>query len=150
MGIVTEATLKLAVRPQEETVAVCDFPTVRDAAAVVPDLTRAGVQIGAVELLDDEMMKAVRMASPQLGYEEKPTLFFKFVGSKAQTEHEIKIVKDLVKKHKGGQFKYASTQTEKDELWEGRKVTQKNSFFVYFDYVIIHHEGWKNNAYIHI
>ncbi|KAI9491529.1 hypothetical protein BDB00DRAFT_766871 [Zychaea mexicana] len=122
LGIVTEATLKLAVRPQEETVAVCDFPTVRDAAAVVPDLTRAGVQIGAVELLDEEMMKAVRMASPQLGYQAKPTLFFKFVGSKAQIEHEIKVVSDLVKKHQGGQFKYAKTQAEKDDLWEGRKT----------------------------
>ncbi|KAI9265161.1 hypothetical protein BDA99DRAFT_437154 [Phascolomyces articulosus] len=122
LGIITEATLKLAVRPEHETVAVCDFPTVRDAAAVVPDLTRAGVQIGAVELLDDQMMKAVRMASPQLGYEEKPTLFFKFVGSKAQTDHEIKVVSELTKKHHGGKFKYATTQQEKDELWEGRKT----------------------------
>ncbi|CDS12666.1 hypothetical protein LRAMOSA04852 [Lichtheimia ramosa] len=122
LGIVTEATLKLAVRPEEETVAVCDFPTIRDAAAVVPDLTRAGVQIGAVELLDDVMMKAVQMSDPSLGYEEKPTLFFKFVGSKAQIDHEIKVVSELVKKHSGGKFKYATTQAEKDKLWEGRKT----------------------------
>ncbi|KAI9311767.1 hypothetical protein BX666DRAFT_1867334 [Dichotomocladium elegans] len=122
LGVVTEITLKLAVRPEEETVAVCDFPTVRDAAAVVPDLTKAGVQIGAVELLDESMMKAVRMATPDLGYEEKPTLFFKFVGSKAQIQHEIKVVSELAKKHKGGKFKYAKTQEEKDKLWEGRKT----------------------------
>lgn len=103
--------------------AVCDFPTIRDAAAVVPDLTRAGVQIGAVELLDDVMMKAVQMSDPSLGYEEKPTLFFKFVGSKAQIDHEIKVVSELVKKHSGGKFKYATTQAEKDKLWEGRKVS---------------------------
>lgn len=146
LGIVTEATLKLAVRPPEETgqqrlcnlsstakltctffqlVAVCDFPTIRDAAAVVPDLTRAGVQIGAVELLDEVMMKAVRMANPNLGYEEKPTLFFKFVGSKPQIEHEIKIVSELAKKHNGGKFKYAKNETEKVLLWEGRKVNNE-------------------------
>lgn len=107
-------------------VAVCDFPTIRDAAAVVPDLTRAGVQIGAVELLDEVMMKAIRLSNPELGYEEKPTLFFKFVAnSKAQIEHDIKVVAELAKKHQGGQFKYAKTEAEKEALWEGRKVRER-------------------------
>ena len=123
LGIVTEITLKLAVLPQEETVAVCDFPTIRDAAAVVPDLVRAGVQIGAVELLDGEMMKAINMADPSLGHSEKPTLFFKFSGgSKTVVQHEIEIVSDIVKKHHGGTFKYAKDEAEKLLLWEGRKV----------------------------
>lgn len=123
LGIVTEATLKLAVRPKEETVAVCDFPTIRDAAAVVPELTRAGIQIGAVELLDDVMMKAVKLANSNLGYEAKPTLFFKFAaGSKAQIEHEIKVVSEIAKRHNGGKFMYAKNDDEKVELWEGRKT----------------------------
>lgn len=103
--------------------AVCDFPTIRDAAAVVPDIIMAGVQIGAVELLDDLMMKAINMANPRLGYVEKTTLFFKFSGAdKAQIKRDISIVSDIVNKHKGGKFKYAKTEAEKDELWEGRKV----------------------------
>ncbi|KAI9025864.1 FAD-linked oxidase-like protein, partial [Phycomyces nitens] len=122
LGVVTEATLKLAVIPEERSVAVCDFPTIRDAAAVVPDLVQAGVQIGAVELLDDVMMKAVCLADPSLGHAEKPTLFFKFSGSKPQIEHEIKVVSEIVKKHKGGTFKYAKTEKEKEDLWEGRKI----------------------------
>ncbi|KAG0175798.1 hypothetical protein DFQ28_003604 [Apophysomyces sp. BC1034] len=122
LGIVTEATLKLAVIPEEETVAVCDFPSIRHAAAVVPELIRAGVQIGAVELLDDLMMKAVCLANPSLGYEAKPTLFFKFAGSKPQIQHEIDVVSAITKAHQGGKFKYAKSEHEKEELWEGRKI----------------------------
>ncbi|GAN00743.1 D-lactate (cytochrome) dehydrogenase [Mucor ambiguus] len=123
LGVVTEITLKLAVLPQEETVAVCDFPTIRDAAAVVPDLVRAGVQIGAVELLDAQMMKAINLANPELGHSEKPTLFFKFSGgSKVIVDHEIKVVSEIAKKHQGGTFKYAKNDAEKADLWEGRKI----------------------------
>ncbi|SAM09327.1 hypothetical protein [Absidia glauca] len=122
LGIVTEATLKLAVRPEKEAVAVCDFPTIRDAAAVVPEIIRAGVQINAVELLDDEMMRAINLASPQLGHAVKPTLFFKFAGSQAQIDHEIKVVSEITKQHLGGSFKYAKDEKEQQDLWEARKI----------------------------
>ncbi|KAI8081570.1 uncharacterized protein BX664DRAFT_366861 [Halteromyces radiatus] len=122
LGIVTEITLKLAVLPEKEAVAVCNFPTIRDAADVVPELVRAGVQINAVELLDDEMMRAVMMSSPQLGHAIKPTLFFKFSGSQAQIDHEIKVVSEITRQHKGGPFKYAKDESERKELWEARKI----------------------------
>ncbi|KAI7872808.1 hypothetical protein BDF14DRAFT_1872955 [Spinellus fusiger] len=122
LGVIVEATLKLTVLPENTTVAVCDFPTILQAAAVVPDLIQAGVQIGAVELLDELMMKAVRLANPSLGHTENPTLFFKFSGSKPKIEHEINVVSEIVKKHNGGSFRYAKTEKEKEELWEGRKI----------------------------
>ncbi|KAH8551711.1 FAD linked oxidase [Umbelopsis sp. PMI_123] len=123
LGIITEITLKLATIPNETSVAVCDFPSIRDAAAVVPDIMMAGVQVGAVELLDDLMMRAINIANPRLGYEERTTLFFKFSGpDKVQVERDIKVVSEIVSKHKGGKFKYAKTEAEKEELWEGRKA----------------------------
>ncbi|KAI8339337.1 hypothetical protein BC941DRAFT_420206 [Chlamydoabsidia padenii] len=122
LGIVTEATLKLAVLPEKEAVAVCNFPTIRDAAAVVPEIIRAGVQINAVELLDDEMMRAIHLSSPQLGHDVKPTLFFKFAGSQSQIDHEIKVVSDITKQHQGGAFKYAKDEKEQKDLWEARKI----------------------------
>ncbi|CAO3677578.1 unnamed protein product [Rhizopus stolonifer] len=123
LGVVTEITLKLAVIPKVQTVAVCDFPSIESAAAVVPELMQAGVQIGAVELLDSLMMKAINISNPKLGYAEKPTLFFKFSGgSQTVVDHEIQVVSDIVKKHQGGEFKYAKDEKEKEALWEGRKI----------------------------
>lgn len=45
LGIVTEATLKLAVIPQEMKVGVVTFPTMRDAASAAMSVIRAGVPV---------------------------------------------------------------------------------------------------------
>jgi D-lactate dehydrogenase (cytochrome) len=45
LGIVTEITLKLAVIPQETSVAVVTFPTIREAAAAASRIMRAGVPV---------------------------------------------------------------------------------------------------------
>jgi D-lactate dehydrogenase (cytochrome) len=50
LGLVTEITLKLAVVPQEFSVAVVTFPSIRDAAAAAAGVMRAGVQVAAMEV----------------------------------------------------------------------------------------------------
>lgn len=50
LGLVTEITLKLAVVPQEYSVAVVTFPSIRDAAAAAAGVMRAGVQVAAMEV----------------------------------------------------------------------------------------------------
>lgn len=123
LGIVTEATLKLARVPEETSVAVCGFKSIHDAAKTVADLFKAGTQLGAVEILDEIMMKAVNLggASDQK-YDEVPTLFFKFSGSKNQVKEDIALTQKLAKANTGKQFFFAKTQADKDRLWEGRKV----------------------------
>ncbi|RUS21508.1 hypothetical protein BC937DRAFT_92477 [Endogone sp. FLAS-F59071] len=70
-------------------VAVCDFPSIRDAAAAVSAaVVRAGAQVCAVELLDDVMMKAINLVNPQLGYVDKPTLFF----NSAETRRRLRVI----------------------------------------------------------
>ena len=53
LGLVTEITLKLAVIPQKTTVAVVTFPSIRDAASAAAKIMRAGIPIGAMEIMDD-------------------------------------------------------------------------------------------------
>lgn len=53
LGIVTEITLKLAVIPQDTSVAVVSFPSIRDAASAASDIIRSGIQLAALELMDD-------------------------------------------------------------------------------------------------
>jgi D-lactate dehydrogenase (cytochrome) len=48
---------RLKQLPENVAVAVCEFPTIRDAANTVIQAMQRGVQIGRVELLDDVMMK---------------------------------------------------------------------------------------------
>lgn len=53
LGIVTEVTLKLAPVPQDTSVAVVSFPNVRDAAAAASSIMRSGIQLAALELMDE-------------------------------------------------------------------------------------------------
>lgn len=80
LGIVTEITLKLAVVPQETSIAVVTFPSVRAAAAAASQVIRAGVPVGAVELMDEIAMQVVnRSGATPRKWQEVPTLFFKSV-----------------------------------------------------------------------
>ena len=78
LGIVTEATLKLAVLPQDTSVAVVTFPTMRAAASAATQVMRAGVPVAAVEIMDEVQMQVVnRSGSTSRKWREVPTLFFK-------------------------------------------------------------------------
>ena len=79
MGFVTEITLKLTVVPQETSVAVVTFPTIRDAAAAASRVMRTGVPVAAMELMDEVQMSVInRAGSTKKKWKEVPTLFFKY------------------------------------------------------------------------
>lgn len=123
LGIVTEITLKLAVIPQETTVAVVTFPTIRDAASAAAKIIRAGVPVGAMEIMDDVQMNVVnRAGATDKTWKEVPTMFFKFSGTKAGVQDNISIVKLIAKAHQGGTFEFAQTEKEAKQLWAARKA----------------------------
>lgn len=86
LGIVTEITLKLAVVPQETSVAVVTFPTIRDAAAAASKILRAGVPVAAMEIMDEVQMGVINKAgSTTKKWKELPTMFFKYVAQWSST-----------------------------------------------------------------
>lgn len=79
LGLVTEVTLKLAVIPAETSVGVVTFSTIREAAAAASKIIRSGVQVAAIELMDDvQMMVINKTKSTDKVWQEKPTLFIKY------------------------------------------------------------------------
>jgi D-lactate dehydrogenase (cytochrome) len=122
LGIVTEVTLKLAVKPQESTVGVVTFSTIRDAAAAAAGVMRAGVPVGAMEIMDEVQMNVVnRAGATGRQWKEVPTLFFKFSGTKAGVQDNITIVKGIAKLHGGGNIEFANDKKAADLLWSARK-----------------------------
>lgn len=79
LGIVTEATLKLATVPDCFSVATVTFSTVKEAADAASSMIRKGVPLAALELMDDVQMKVVNMNGGAGGrtWAERPTLFLK-------------------------------------------------------------------------
>ena len=122
LGLVTEATLKVTVKPNSESVAVASFSTVRDAAECVRAVVGEGVPIAAVEILDDVQMKCINESgSTTRSWKEAPTLFFKFAGTPLGVKEQINIVKNLARQKGNQSFEFAKNADEAKELWSARK-----------------------------
>ncbi|KAK1752545.1 mitochondrial D-lactate dehydrogenase 1 [Echria macrotheca] len=122
LGLVTEATLKLAVKPAATSVAVASFGSIREAAACVARVVGDGIPVAAVEILDDEQMRFINHAqSTSRRWNEAPTLFFKFSGTDSGVKEQIALVRGLAKKSGGKTFDFARSADEQVELWSARK-----------------------------
>ncbi|GAA5917924.1 hypothetical protein JCM6882_006504 [Rhodosporidiobolus microsporus] len=126
LGIVTEATLKLApLLPSN--VAVSSFPSISAAAAAARDLVQQGVGLACIELLDEVM---VRATNKQTGgpdgkgrtWPEKPSLFLKFSGSPEHMKADIAKTKTITQQHQGSGFTFARNDAEAADIWQSRKV----------------------------
>ncbi|CAI7675499.1 unnamed protein product [Penicillium palitans] len=123
LGIVTEATLKLAVLPKNYSVAVVPFDTIHDAVSAATKVIRRGVPVAALELMDETQMRIVNeggVTRPRV-WQEKPTLFFKFSGSKLMLEEAIQSVKQITEAYGSQGFEFARDEREQTLLWSARK-----------------------------
>ncbi|KAK5635802.1 hypothetical protein RRF57_011514 [Xylaria bambusicola] len=123
LGLVTEATLKLAIVPEETSVAVVSFPTIRDAASAAAGVMQAGIPVACMEVMDDVQMKVVNLggATAPKVWKEAPTLFFKFAGTKASVQDNINRVAAITKANLGSNFEFARSESEQKLLWSARK-----------------------------
>lgn len=122
LGIVTEATLKLAIIPQETTVGVVSFPTMRDAASTAMKIIRSGVPVAAMEVLDEVQMNVInRAGATNRVWKEAPTLFFKFSGTKSGVQENIKLATAIAKENNSDKFVFAKSEKEGQDLWSARK-----------------------------
>jgi D-lactate dehydrogenase (cytochrome) len=122
LGLVTEATLRVTVKPQHTSVAVCAFPSIRAAANCVSKVVEAGVPIAAIEILDDVQMKCINDAGmTNKTWKNAPTLFFKFAGTPLSVKEQIGQVQSLAKTAGSVSFEFAKSEQEKVDLWQARK-----------------------------
>ncbi|GAA6004271.1 uncharacterized protein JCM10292_007320 [Rhodotorula paludigena] len=122
LGIVTEATLKLApLLPSN--VAVSSFPSIAAAAAAARDLVQSGISLACVELLDDVMVAATNaQAGSGRKWPVKPSLFLKFSGTPEQMKLDIERTKEITQSNEGSGFAFARNEREAEEIWHSRKI----------------------------
>ncbi|KAK0491347.1 FAD-linked oxidase-like protein [Armillaria novae-zelandiae] len=126
LGIVTEVTIRLApVLPTS--VAVVQFPDVRNATEAVREILNQGVGIQCIELVDSEFMRATNIyGQSKRKWPEKDGLFIKLQGHTQQSIMEsAKVVKKVAEKHSGTGFEFAKNGKEAADLWTDRK----NAYF---------------------
>ncbi|SCV57312.1 probable D-lactate dehydrogenase (cytochrome) [Fusarium fujikuroi] len=123
LGIITEATLKLAIIPENFSVATATFSTVKEAADAAFKMMRRGIPLAALEMMDDVQMKVINQSGGAGGrlWDEHPTLFLKFSGSQNAVQDSIKSAKEIAKSNSCRSFEFAKTEDEMQSLWSARK-----------------------------
>ncbi|KAM0283124.1 hypothetical protein ACHAQH_002604 [Verticillium albo-atrum] len=122
LGLVTEATLKVMIRPEASSVAVATFPRLYDAAQCVAGLVASGIQIAGMELLDDAQMRFVNQSgTTSRTWIESPSLFFRFSGTQKAIREQIAVVRSAAERASGKSFDFARDDDEAAELWSARK-----------------------------
>lgn len=126
LGIVTEITLKLAPIPADTSVAVVSFPSIASAAQAASALIRSGVQLAALELMDDVQMQILnRHGSERVRarkWAEAPTLFLKFSGTTDGIRSDARRSGEIVRAVAGNvPFQFSKTKQEEQDLWAARK-----------------------------
>ncbi|KAI9380314.1 hypothetical protein POPTR_016G064800v4 [Populus trichocarpa] len=120
LGVITEVTLRLQKIPQHSVVAMCNFPTVKDAADVAIATMLSGIQVSRVELMDEVQVRAINIANDK-NLPEFPTLMFEFIGTEAYAREQTLIVQKIISEHRGSDFVFAEDPEAKKELWKIRK-----------------------------
>lgn len=124
LGVVTEATVKLHVKPVYETISIVSFQELNQATKMVQLLTKKGILgINAIELLDANMMKAINFSGQtSRSWKEQPTLLFKLGSHNKRILNElIDDIKGLSKDTNCTSCEFADTPNQQEELWSARK-----------------------------
>lgn len=131
LGIVTEATVKLHVKPKYETVVVGQFSSILDTTNTIAELFRAGIQPNAMELLDKDMMHCLNYSGYISGWLECPTLFFKLGGmNKTVVDEQLKELTKVANANNCEKLLFAKSAQEQEELFSARK----NAFYAMIDW----------------
>ncbi|KAL3457628.1 hypothetical protein BJX64DRAFT_14905 [Aspergillus heterothallicus] len=122
LGLVTEATLKLTVKPKSQSVAVASFPSIHSAAQCVTRVVEEGIPVAGVEILDDVQMKCINASGTTARkWQEAPTIFFKFTGTPNGVKEQIGLVQKIASATKSKSFEFARGDDEMRSLWSARK-----------------------------
>ncbi len=120
LGLITEATLKLAPLPEHFSAAIASFPTTEAAAQAVFHIMASGLDPAALELLDTATVAALNEAG-QLDLSVAPTLLLEFHGaSDATLAVEMDLVKGACEESGCRTFTPGLGRDARDRLWEAR------------------------------
>jgi D-lactate dehydrogenase (cytochrome) len=120
LGIVTEATLKLAPVPANFSAMLAAFEHVEAAMSAVVEIVGAGLEPSALEFVDKETIHALNI-DKKMDMLEAPSLLMEFNGT--SDDQGLAEALAICKDNGAMNFKSASGLDERNRLWEARHHT---------------------------
>lgn len=120
LGLVTEATLKLAPLPEHFSAVLATFSNTTEAAEAVFSIIGSGLNPAALELLDSAAITYMNM-DETIDLPVASTLLMEFHGpTEATLQTELDLVRDICEDCGGTRFEAGVGRDERDRLWHGR------------------------------
>lgn len=122
-GIATEATLRLLPIPQAIRTLLADFMDVDAASHAVSAIIAAGMLPAALEMMDNEIIRAVEASvfTAGLPIDAQAVLLVELDGIEAGIDDEAEKVEAILRQHGARSVRRAADETERKRLWAARK-----------------------------
>jgi glycolate oxidase subunit GlcD len=122
-GLATEITIRLTPRPAAVETLLGVFKSLDAACEAVSDLIAARLEPSAIEILDRLTIEAVEQSVFAAGYptDAEAVLLVDVDGSQAEVAEGAEQVRDVMARHGAFELRRATSETERKQLWAGRK-----------------------------
>lgn len=122
LGIITEATVKLTLKPESQQVYLAAFPSIQSAGQCVSDIIQQNLNPAALEFMDAFTIKAVNAAF-NVGFPEDSAavLLIELDGTSQALAHAHTKLSNIFKHHHTLEVRQATTEEERHKLWQARK-----------------------------
>lgn len=136
LGVVTEATLKLAPLPEHFCAVIAAFPDVEHAAQAVLEIMANGLDPSALELLDTTGIRLLN-TDENLDLDEAPHLFMEFAGpTRASLDERLSLAEDICRENACTHHHSAVDRQERDRIWDARHR--------FFEILVRNHPGYNH------
>lgn len=122
-GIATEATVRLVRIPLAVRTLLADFTDVDQASHAVSAIIAAGMLPAALEMMDNEIIRAVEASvfAAGLPIDAQAVLLVELDGIEAGLDEETERVETILRGHGARSVRTASDENERKKLWAARK-----------------------------
>src|SRR5438046_3256732 len=122
-GIATEATVKLMPIPPAVRTLLADFTDVDDASRAVSAIIAAGMLPAALEMMDNEIIRAVEASvfTAGLPVDAQAVLLVELDGLEAGIDEDAEKVEAILHDHGARSVRRATDENERRKLWAARK-----------------------------
>src|SRR5437762_8975485 len=122
-GIATEATVRLLPVPQAIRTLLADFLNVDDASRAVSAIIAAGMLPAALEMMDNEIIRAVEASvfTAGLPVDAQAVLLVELDGLEAGIDEDAEKVEAILHDHGARSVRRATDENERKKLWAARK-----------------------------
>lgn len=121
LGVFTEITLRLKNLPEYFKTALSFFPSVQSAVNAVYQIVRRGLDIAAIEFMDEKMMMAVAEYKKIDFPESQAMLLVETHGSKRAVSENMEKCIHVLEENKSIEVRVAEDVEERERFWAARK-----------------------------